>query len=118
MLAMRLAGETYASIGRKANVSRQRVQQLIDPLPYIKDLVFKRAEGKCQRCGIFMGRSRYDSQLSGHIHHVGNPEEDYNDTDNLLLLCPSCHRFVHGEMAAIRQVRVMVKEILAEVGIT
>jgi len=89
MLLLRLNGFTYNDIAHKAGVSRQRVQQILSPPKNIKDLVVNRANGKCEGCGIRVGHS-------GHIHHINNEDEDYNDTDNLQLLCISCHRKAHN----------------------
>ena len=91
MLIMKLEGHTYREIAVKAGVSVPRVQQLLSPPRAVRNIVYKRANGKCQSCGILV-RGR-----SGHIHHAGNhnEEEDYNDVDNLQLLCPSCHKTAH-----------------------
>jgi 5-methylcytosine-specific restriction endonuclease McrA len=93
MLKMRLEGMSYEAIGKKANICRQRVQQLLSPPAYIRKLVITRAEGKCQNCGISVERI-------GHVHHLGNSGEDYNDVANLIFLCPSCHRKVHENQTA------------------
>ena len=97
MLKMRLSGATYQAVANKASISRQRVQQLLSPPSYIRNLVIKRAGGRCQKCGISCVRL-------GHVHHVGNSIEDYDDTDNLLFLCCSCHRQAH-ENEAEKQAR-------------
>jgi len=88
ILRMRLDGMTYQQIGKTLGISRQRVQYLISPPPYIRKLVVDRANGRCEICGILVGRS-------GHIHHEGTTFEDYQDDDNLKLLCVSCHKRVH-----------------------
>jgi len=90
MLIMRLDGYTYQEIANKAGVSRQRVQQLLSPPQVIRNIAYKRASGRCQSCGVLVGKS-------GHVHHMGSNggEEDYNDVDNLQLLCLSCHRKIH-----------------------
>jgi hypothetical protein len=89
MLEMRLDGMTYQEISNEAGISRQRVQQLLSPPPKIKSLIYKKFDGRCNRCGIIVGQS-------GHIHHNGEMIETYNDIDNLELLCISCHRKAHG----------------------
>ena len=88
MLKMRLDGETYQSIATSAGISRQRVQQLLSPPKAIRDVVVRKAEGKCQACGIKVGRS-------GHVHHNGDAVDSYNELENLQLLCVSCHRGAH-----------------------
>ena len=88
VLRLRLDGETYQSIADKTEVSRQRIQQILSPPAAIRKLIVARAEGRCQGCGIKVGKS-------GHVHHIGNTGEDYHDIDNLKLLCISCHRKAH-----------------------
>ena len=88
MLLMRLEGEPYQSIADKAGISRQRIQQILSPPPAIRRSVVAKAKGKCEHCGIKVGSS-------GHVHHIGNEGENYQDIENLQLLCPSCHRKVH-----------------------
>lgn len=87
-LELKLRGLSYAEVGIELNRSRQRIQQLLSPPNYIRSLIFEKAGGKCEVCGIFVGKN-------GHIHHKGTPMEDYNDVKNLSLLCPACHRHAH-----------------------
>ena len=79
---------TYQQIGDDLGISRQRVQQLIAPPNHIRIRVVRTAQGKCEDCGVQVGHS-------GHVHHISNPEEDYNDIANLRLLCLSCHMRSH-----------------------
>ena len=94
---LRLDGMSYAQIGKIINLSRQRVQQLISPSPEIKKCVLTRANGKCESCGVIVGKA-------GHIHHKTNGK-DFNDVANLLLLCISCHRTIHQGKAHYREWR-------------
>ena len=88
MLRLRLEGETYQSIADKAGVSRQRIQQVISPPKAIRDYIIAKYDGMCAKCGLIVGKP-------GHVHHnIGNGE-NYNDIDNLELLCISCHRVAH-----------------------
>jgi len=87
-LKLRLEGRGYEFIGRELCISRQRAQQLISPPPEVRNYVVTKAKGKCEICGVIVGRS-------GHIHHRGGNGEDYNDIENLQLLCISCHRSEH-----------------------
>jgi ribosomal protein L24E len=89
-LRLRLDGLTYEEIGKNLNISRQRIQQLISPSPEIRDIIISRFNGKCSNCGLIVGKH-------GHVHHRENKNgfEDYNDTDNLELLCISCHHTKH-----------------------
>ncbi len=89
ILKARFAGLTYEQIGKMFGVSRQRIQQVISPPPYIRNIVVEQAYGKCQECGIVVNGS-------GHVHHGSCMGEDYNDIENLRLLCISCHRIEHA----------------------
>lgn len=58
--------------------------------------VWKRDKATCQRCGLLRG-SRADMPF--HIHHI---REFANgalraDLHNLMLLCETCHRFIHSK---------------------
>jgi len=91
MLKLRLNGYTYARIAMRANVSRQRVQQILAPPRPIRDFVVNKHDGKCAKCGLYVGKS-------GHVHHAGNETETYNDIENLELLCLTCHRGAHRDL--------------------
>lgn len=91
MLALRLEGLTYAEIGAHAGVSRQRVQQKLQPPRLVRAAINQKFLDRCASCGVRL-------HGSGHIHHlncVGETPEAYNDFDNLTLLCLSCHRTAH-----------------------
>lgn len=90
MLQLRLEGRTYQYIAGKAGVSRQRIQQVLAPPPAIRNYVVNKYDGYCSDCGVYVG-------VGGHVHHEGaNGDEDYNDIENLKLVCVSCHRRKHG----------------------
>jgi len=58
--------------------------------------VWKRDGATCQRCGM----KRDDSlDMPFHIHHIVSfANKDLRaDTDNLVLLCEACHRFIHSK---------------------
>lgn len=88
-LEMRLNGLTYAQIGEKLGVSRQRAEQMVSPPKEITESVKVKAHGRCENCGIVVA--------FGHVHHKNTTVliEDFNDTQNLQYLCPSCHRMAH-----------------------
>ncbi len=88
-LELRLAGLSYAQIGKQLGVSRQRIQAMIAPPKEIRNYIVKIASGLCTSCGIKVSNS-------GHVHHVDNLDETYNDINNLTLLCPGCHRLAHN----------------------
>lgn len=88
---LRREGETFASIAHQLGISRQRVSQLLTPPKGILRLVAERQDGACLDCGLHCNGK-------GQVHHisVGHEDiEDYNDIENLVLLCPSCHRKRH-----------------------
>lgn len=94
ILGLRLSGLSYAEIARAVGLSRQRVQQILAPPKAIRDQVVIRANGKCERCGIVVGRS-------GQVHHGSPKHQDgdwYNDVERLQLLCVSCHIQVHSAL--------------------
>jgi|GEM_PF-5512117 len=60
-----------------------------------RERIFALYENKCAICG--------DSKSKFHIHHVNgisyhNSEKPDNRTENLLLLCASCHSKLHHQM--------------------
>lgn len=88
---LRLGGMTYAEIARALKVSKQRIHQRIAPPQVIRIQILKRSNFLCTNCGIFIG-------TSGHVHHIktkGLELEKYNDLENLVGLCISCHRKAH-----------------------
>lgn len=102
---MRLAGFTYAQIAKKVGISRQRVQQLLSPPKAIRDYVVRKYNGLCQDCGLIVGKS-------GHVHHQNGNSEDYNDIENLILLCISCHRKRHDFQNSFPKLKIQRDESL------
>jgi len=91
MLRLRLQGRTYKYIAEKAGVTRQCVQHSLVPPKEVRDFIVGKYDGYCASCGLYVGKS-------GHVHHEpANNGEDYNDRDNLVLLCVSCHREKHKD---------------------
>jgi len=88
ILQDRLDGESYAEIGRKYNLSRQWVQQLLSPHAEIRNYVIEKYHNRCASCGILLNKG-------GNIHHKNTDYESYNDIENLEYLCVSCHRRKH-----------------------
>ena len=91
LLRLRLDGLTYAQIGEKVSLSRQRVQKLLQPPPLVRLALSDKYGDSCADCGI-------DLQFHGHAHHIATKDgvEDWNDLPNLVLLCISCHRRAHN----------------------
>ncbi len=91
MRDMLLDGMTYQAIGNKCGVSRQRVEQILSPPEHIMTRVRKRAQRRCESCGVLI-------QRGAHLHHNNSDKIEparYNDIDNILYLCCSCHRRKH-----------------------
>lgn len=88
MQELKLDGYTYEYIGEKAGVSRQRIQQILSPPKEIRDYITKKYDGRCSECGLIVNKS-------GHVHHNKGNGENYNDIENLELLCIGCHRKRH-----------------------
>lgn len=86
MVELRMKGLTYREIAAVYKISRQRVQYLLLPPPVIRNIVLKRAEGRCEACSIELQH--------GHFHHV-KQQEIYNEPSNLQYLCMGCHRRAH-----------------------
>ena len=91
-LKLRLDGFTYAAIGKKMELSRQRIQQLLRPPADTYNAMSRRAANHCEACGVLVRQ--------GHAHHRQNRgllmADDFNDLKNLSYLCLSCHRSAHG----------------------
>jgi DNA-binding CsgD family transcriptional regulator len=101
-LILKLQGLTYRDIGKKLNISGQRVQQILSPPAYIRNLVCQKADGKCQVCGKFVGDS-------GDVHHNGYDFENYDEVQNLTLLCISCHRKAHALPEVLKELKASEK---------
>jgi DNA-binding transcriptional regulator YiaG len=98
VIALRLKGWSYTRIAVDLGISRQRVYQLISPLPQIRKALIEADGGQCQECGI-------DVTVKGaaHVHHLSLDcsSGEYNDLNNLQLLCISCHRKAHNGFSVI-----------------
>lgn len=59
-------------------------------------VVWKRDDATCQRCKKRQNEMR---DIKFHIHHIESfmVREKRTDPDNLVLLCPTCHRYVHSK---------------------
>lgn len=66
--------------------------------------VWKRADAKCERCGL--NHRTIDRRASKfHVHHIVTfaVKELRCDVDNLVLLCRPCHLWVHSNANTERQ---------------
>jgi hypothetical protein len=57
---------------------------------YLKGKIRRRDNHECQVCGLNVYKSN-----KGHVHHIDGDKANCSE-DNLILLCTSCHRFVHN----------------------
>ena len=86
-LGLWLSGKNFTQIAAEMGVSRQWVHEMLCPGPLQRRVVDTLADGKCQACGVYVGRH-------GHYHSEPTGEID-NFTDPLTLLCLACHRPKH-----------------------
>ena len=98
-LTLRLQGLSFREVAERLGVSPSRVVQITRPHPAIRKQVAARANYCCEMCGIQLN-------MGGQAHHKTVSEADpeaYNDVDNLMYLCMSCHRRVHNNAAFNKQ---------------
>jgi hypothetical protein len=91
MMVLRFQGASYQDIGDAAGLSRQRIQQILQPPAAIRQHVLRQAGERCQRCSV--------ASPSLHIHHrgsVGMTPDLYEDVANLEALCLVCHLHAHA----------------------
>lgn len=64
--------------------------------PYLKELVKRIAEGKCQYCGSDAPFNDKNGNPYLEEHHVERLADGGKDMiDNVVALCPNCHRKMH-----------------------
>ncbi|MAH47707.1 hypothetical protein CMI37_17940 [Candidatus Pacearchaeota archaeon] len=86
-LGLWLKGLTFTAIAKDMGVSRQWVHEMLCPGPALRQITYDLARGKCQDCGVHLGRN-------GHYHSVPTgPIDDF--TKPMELLCLTCHGKVH-----------------------
>lgn len=88
---LKLKGLTYKEVGAALGVTPQRAHQLSSPPHRIRVLIRNKAGSRCRGCGIKLA--------NGHIHHSKVKDSEpgvYNDIENLIYLCASCHRKTHS----------------------
>ena len=59
--------------------------------PAIRKLVLRRDENRCQHCGVLEGRQPLEVHHKIPFRNFSSPEQA-NRVDNLVTLCPACHR--------------------------
>ena len=75
---------------------RQSVYSTVEWSNVVKK-VWERDNAICQRCGKHHNTTK--NRGTFHIHHIApfEVEEKRTDVDNLVLLCRSCHHWVHSK---------------------
>lgn len=64
--------------------------------PYLKEIVKRIAEGKCQYCGNEAPFQDKNNEPYLEEHHVKRLADGGTDTiDNVVAICPNCHRKMH-----------------------
>ena len=74
--------------------------------PYVKELVKRIAEGKCQYCGKIAPFNDKKGKPYLEEHHVKRLADGGSDTiDNVVAICPNCHRRMHvlGDLREIAE---------------
>ena len=88
------------------------------PLGKMKDDVLERAEGKCEYCGKEeMTFEKENGENYFEIHHIKHytdckKEGIYPHTlDNLVALCPKCHKQIHfGKKEIVEEMKKKIKQ--------
>jgi hypothetical protein len=67
--------------------------------------VWKRADAKCERCGLDHRTLTANQRGSFHVHHIISfmVKELRAEVSNLSLLCARCHRFVHSKLNTTKE---------------
>lgn len=72
--------------------------------------VWRRDKAICQLCGKSQNEDRNDTFHVHHLYPFAEYEHLRTNPDNLVLLCPQCHRFVHSKKNKER--KFMLKEFV------
>jgi 5-methylcytosine-specific restriction endonuclease McrA len=85
----------------KAVSDRRRKRDAVYPAR--RRQVWERGNGVCEHCGV---------AAMGEVHHrAGRGGADPHRLDNLVGLCPDCHRRAHSEPVWARSVGLMVSRL-------
>lgn len=71
-----------------------------------KDKVDNSSNFKCSWCGVNLSDRH-------HIHHFSEGGE--NNAENLILLCPNCHRLAHQGKISEKELKERRKKISGEI---
>ena len=87
-----LPGVNYASLGSDGAVRVQRISSGVKRDPRVRQAVFERSRGICERSGC--GAQR-DFTGFFDVHHILGAEKS-DRVWNCVTLCPNCHREAHA----------------------
>ena len=96
MEAKRLAGEELARLDRaavrKSSGATMRSKKPSEPSEATREAVRRRANGFCEVLA-------FRCEIKGvHIHHrLMRSQGGGHEAENLLLVCDSCHRYIHDQ---------------------
>lgn len=89
-----LVRRTEINSGVKKRTKTETIVYYRDP--YLKELVKRIADGKCQYCGCDAPFNDKNGKPYLEEHHVHRLADGGSDTiDNVVALCPNCHRKMH-----------------------
>ena len=106
---------------RKAGVTPTRVNHIMDMnnrLRNIKPLLYQAYENKCAICGwqiadhLIEGQTGTMFSYGCEIHHITAVKDGGNDADdNLILLCPNCHKMANAGVFPADKLRSLTKRL-------
>lgn len=106
-----LVRRTEINSGIRKTITTETIVYYRDP--YLKELVKRIADGKCQYCGNNAPFSDDNGNPYLEEHHVEGLADGGSDTiDNVVALCPNCHRRMHvlKKLNDIEVLRKVAKE--------
>ncbi len=80
-----------ADVARELGVSIGRIQQVVNPSSQVRRYIRKKANGKCQNCGLAISYLGQIHDPQGRCAEL----DGYDEVGDLILLCVYCHRLAH-----------------------
>lgn len=106
-------GRTFDTEGLERLFVPVRVQLRTKSLAALRNYIVQRAKGRCQLCGCDAPFKDRDGHPYLEMHHVLPFREGGTDSpDNLVALCPNCHRKI--EVGADANDRKKLQKIAAQ----
>lgn len=83
----------------------------------IKDVYLEKYGFSCKLCGKSYLKADYTNYIIDihHLHPIANGERETDIDNDLIGLCPNCHRFVHSIKDFENKTWTEIKEIFKEV---